>query len=131
METPKTYTAYDDKGDEIQSITAKDATEDINPDEIRQNAENVETIAQEQSKRIHTAIEDLRDEINDAIVVEGIKIDSLIDKAEDGIEKIDVESLNIDTLYALAVKKHDELQVKYNEAAESSAWSVAGVKSVK
>lgn len=131
METPKTYTAYNEKGESLKSITAKDATEDINPDEIKSNAENVETIAQEQSKKIYTALEDMRAEINDAIVIEGTKCDSLIDKAEEGVEKIGIESLNIDTLYALAVKKHDELQVKYNEAAESSAWSVTGVKSVK
>ena len=130
MEQPKTYNGYNNEGTLIASYTGADATERINPDEVKAKIENVIQVSAEQTKKICSALENARTDADNAIIVQGTNMDPYIQAAIAAVEKIgsNMESIiNSGDLYATAVQVHDELQDKNNQEAYNKTSGTSGV----
>ena len=131
MVAPKTYTGYDKDGKAVAHATGVDANEYINPDEVQTAIDKVGTVAEEQMKTISSALNGISGEAADAVIVQGTKIDTVIEevsKALDSVAGSIKDSLS--DMYTQAVKAHDTLQTQANDEAYNAVASASGVVSV-
>ncbi len=130
MEQPKTYKGYDNDGKVIASYTGADATLKINPDEVQAKIDNVIQVSAEQTGKICSALENVRTDADNALIVEGANMDSYIEMAieavtyvKDNIDKI----ISANDLYSAALSVHDQLQKENNQAAYDATANTSGV----
>lgn len=129
MLQPETYRGYDIKDHLIGSKTAKDAKNDIDPDEIKAKAENVEAVVDDCMSSISASLDGVVDDANNALVVNGKSMAPSIEAANESIKGTQTSIkciINSAELYSEAEKKHDELQEKYNKEAENYVRSRPG-----
>ena len=134
MEQPKTYNGYDDNGNVVASYTGADASLKINPEEIKEKIEKVVQVSAEQTKKICSALENVKNDADDALVVQGATIDSFIDMAIQSVEYIkeNIEKIiNAGDLYSAAESVHDQIQIENNKAAYNKTASSSGVKTTQ
>ncbi len=126
MEVPKVYIATDSEGQNICAVTAQDANSLINPSKVQEAIDNVKNKAEEEIKNIINAITYIKLDAEDAIIVEGTKMTQTIDDICKELKQVPNTILeSISSIYGESVKAHDELQIKANEEAYSTANATA------
>ena len=127
----KTYKGYDDEGKCICTKTAKDANNDLNPEEVKAALDNLNDVMADASKTLKKSIEGLIPAADEALLIKGSgykkKINDVLDDADVGIAYLNT---NYDGLYEKAVVFHDKKQREYNNEAKSACWK-SGVVRVK
>ncbi len=134
MEKPKTYKGYDNNGNVIESFTGADASLKINPDEVQEKIEKIVEVSAEQTKKICSALDNVKADADDALIVEGANMDSYMDMAIDAVEKVNKnikDIINAGDLYNQALTVHDQLQIENNKAAYNKTASTTGVVDVR
>ena len=128
MLAPKTYTGYDQDGNQVCSCTATDACEYINPDEVQAAIDNVERVAEEQIQNIISALQGVAPDASDAVIVEGTKMDGVIEDVCTSLGTVS-KSIgdSISSMYTEALSAHDQLQQNSNDQAYNSVISYNGV----
>lgn len=131
MVAPKTYTGYDKDGKAVANATGVDANEYINPDEVQTAIDKVGTVAEEQMKTISSALNGISGEAADAVIVQGTKMDTVIEEASKALDSV-AGSIkdSLSDMYTQAVKAHDTLQNQANDEAYNAVASASGVVSV-
>ena len=123
MESPKTYHGYDSDDNCITTVTADDATNYINPDEVKQAIDNLEAVLKEQFKGISDALRGIEQDANEAVIVQGTKMSGTIEETCNALDAIPSSVMSqIGDLYNESVQVHDQLQTEFNEKAKNAAW---------
>ena len=132
MIQPETYYGYDEQGNQICSSTAVDATKYINPENIREAIQNINTVTEEETGKIVKALNDIIPELEKALVVDGeIILKKTLEDIVAYVQNIPSSlEKQISEINTLANKKHTELQEQANEAAKEAIENQAGVKRV-
>ena len=128
MLAPRKYYGYNRESKCIASCQAEDATTKINPVEVLKALENLESVFTESMNRIASALRDMSNDANEAIIVQGTKMTGAIEDTADSIAQIPsqvVESFH--ELYEASIRKHDELQQWANEQAYKAVKTHSGV----
>lgn len=132
METPKTYSGYDEEGNFVLTVTAVDANGFINPSEVQTAIENVKTVVKEQMTTVTNAIRNFENDAKEAIIVQGTNMSGVIEDICTSLKQLDgTIGDSISCLYDEAVKVHDAIQTKANSEAYSQCSSQSGVVSVR
>ena len=118
MESPKTYRGYNSEGKVIVQQTAQDANDVINPQEVRAAIEHVKEVFSDEMYKLARSLRAITDDANEAIIVQGTKMDKTIEETAKVLEQIPGQVTNgIDSLYDESVKTHDQLQDNFNSEA--------------
>ena len=88
MATPRVFYGYDQKGNCIVTSRALDATTVLNPVEVKAAIENLENVFTEEMKRLASALHDVTQDANEAIIVQGTKMSATIDDTANAIIQI-------------------------------------------
>ena len=132
MEKPATWRGYDDKGECVAEFTAQDANQFIDPAQVQAAIDNLETAFSDGFIQISTSLLGLCVDASDAVIVQGTKMDTVIQDTAQAINSLPSQVLTgITQLYDLAVEAHDNIQRQANEAAQQAAASASGVVSTK
>lgn len=129
---PKTYTGYNDKSEVVTSATANSAKDMVNPGEIESALSNIETAMTEGISQINTAISNVAPDASEAVIIQGTKMDQTIADFQTSLKSFPNEiSSSLSSLVDEAVKVHDDLQDRYNQAAYDAVKNTAGVSTVR
>lgn len=121
MVSPRTFRGYDQNGNQVASCPAKDASEYLNPNEVKAAVDNLIAVFQEEMNNIATALRDTTKDANEAIIVRGTKMTGTIEDTADSIQKIPSQVIgSFQDLYTAAVNTRDALQEELNKAAYNS-----------
>lgn len=131
METPKTYNGYDKDNNCIVTVTAYDANNIVNPDEVKAAIEGVKQAASEAATSIVSALNQITPDADEAVIVEGTKMTGVIEELCTTIGQLPDKVMgNIEGLYDESVQIHDKYQIEANQKAEADARSTANVVNV-
>ena len=126
MEVPKTYIATNSEGQQVCVAKAQDANNLINPDEVKKALDKIEKVAEEGMKNIISAMTDITYDAEEAIIVEGTKMTETIENVCKELKQVpDTLMGSISSIYQEAVRAHDELQIKANNEAKTTAAQAA------
>lgn len=131
METPKTYNGFDKDNNCIVTVTAYDANEIVNPDEVKSAIEGVTQAAADASNSINSALSGYAPDTKEALIVQGTSMTGVIEELISSVGQLSslVEG-TIASIYDEAVKIHDDYQREANQKAEESARSTPEVVNV-
>ena len=128
---PHTYKGYNDENVPLCVYPAEDANSQINPSEIKKAIESARSIIESSTASLINNISKLESDYSAAVQMEGVtEFDSVKDLKE-SINNASKITDSFEELASAAQKKHDELQVKYNTEAHSSAAEYDGVTQVQ
>ncbi len=131
MVSPKTFKGYNEKGEVLSTVPAENANNYINPVNVQNAINNVETVAKEGFDLIKKALSQVEPDASEAIIVQGTKMTAAIEetgKALDTLPRDFKDSISV--LYDESVKAHDQLQNEFNDQARAAA-KIAGVTIVR
>ena len=134
MENPRTYYGYDDKNNLITSETAEDAKKDIDPNEIKEKAENVISVVNDEMTKISNALDGVINDVDNALIVKGKSMKADVDRAIGLVDSTKGEiigKIDCDKLYSNAIEIHDRLQKTYNSRAQGHVRATTGVVIVR
>ena len=104
------------------TIVAQDANNDINPSEIEAAVAAFQSKCETSFQSLVDKLEGVKPEACDAIVVQRTNIGGKMEEIASKITALSSQVGNqFSHLPALAMAKHDELQIAYNAEAESKA----------
>lgn len=133
-DTRKTYYGYDKDGNKVPGAkcTAKDARNDIDVVSLKKTITNAEDMYNTEFEKISKAVEDLADDTEKGLVINGLSLKSnVLDLAE---EIIAMPKENINHMWSIYQQANHllyKLQEKYNEEAKNSVLSMNNVTKVK
>ncbi len=111
-----------------KTFAAKDANNDINPEEVKTAVENVMNTLTDSSVNITNVIKIIRPDAENAYKQNGKTIGPTMElfckEINTSIENL-VNQISDLNLYSKAVTEHDTLQTNYNNEASSSAQACA------
>lgn len=111
-----------------QVYNAKDANEDINPEEVKSAVENLINSLNDASTNITNAINKIKPDAENAYQQNdktiGPTMETFCEEISDALMKIS-DGISNANLYAKAVTEHDTLQTNYNNEASSAAQACA------
>jgi hypothetical protein len=111
-----------------KTFTAKDANEDINPEEVKKAAEGVINSLNDASTNITNAIKKIEPDAEKAYQQNnktiGKAMDDFCGKINEALTDV-ANQVSDANLYSKAVTEHDTLQTNYNNEASSSAQACA------
>ena len=126
--SPKTYKGYDSNNQHVITVTARNATDYINPQEVEAAIEKIKTVATEEIEIITNSLGKLTEDANDAIIVQGTKMTGTFEEITAGIKTIpDQIAEALAELKELAKKQHEELQEQFNETAKAACYQKGAV----
>lgn len=126
--SPKTYNGYDSNNQHVVTVTARNATDYINPQEVATAIEKVKTVATEEIGIISNSLGKLTEDANDAIIVQGTKMTGTFEEIITGIKTIpDQIAESLAELKTIAQQQHDELQNQFNETAKAACYQKGAV----
>ena len=135
METPKTYKGYDADDKYVGELTATNIKKEVlDPDEIKRAVDNVRRVAYEQINEIRTALYDVANDAELAMVINGTNMGPFISGIADeliGQHENIANLLGGKDAYNHALKTHDRYQREVNEAARRSVQQDKNVKYVR
>ncbi len=129
-----TYKGYDKDGKYVVEATADDVTTKyINPNDIKQAVDNLETTCNEQFKKISDKLNEISSEFTTALVVQGTSMQGVIQDAatEVNTELTPVVMSNFDGFYEEAVKVHNETQEQLNQNTKTAVANYNNVVTVR
>ena len=88
MTISKTYKGYDSNNQHVITVTARNATDYINPQEVEAAIEKIKTVATEEIEIITNSLGKLTEDANDAIIVQGTKMTGTFEEIITGIKTI-------------------------------------------
>lgn len=115
---------YDEEGNvkEKKRYTAKKATDDIDPKEIKKAIENIKESCDEKMKDFNSTLKAIEPNAEEAIRIEGTTLKNYITDIKEVADSAGKDiATTLDPLVEKAQEKHDELQKKYNEEAHADA----------
>ena len=120
----ETWAGYNDEGEEIKRFKAADATNDIDPEEVKTAIENVKQRCDEEFKSISDKLTGLTDGALNALRIEGATLQEYIDQIGEIVNQFGTEIADkLEPLIEKAQEEHDRLQEGYNEDAKNKASS--------
>lgn len=128
---PHTYRGYNEKGEILCGISAQNANSQIDPSAIKSAIEAAKEIIKSSTTSLTKNISDLEEKYSKAVQMEGVTGFDSVDDLKNNIDKVSKITDSFDELASAAKKKHDELQVKYNTEAHSSAAGCSGVTEIR
>lgn len=128
---PHTYKGYNEKGEILCGIPAQNANSQIDPSAIKSAIEAAKEIIESSTTSLTKNISDLEKEYSEAVQMEGVTGFDSVDDLKENINNVSKITDSFDELASAAKKKHDELQVKYNTEAHSSAAGCSGVTEIR
>lgn len=134
MVEPKTYTGYDKDSVKVATITAVDANEYLNPDEVQKAIDNLEAVATEQLQLIAKALSTIAYDASHAVVVKSTNMQQTIDEMAAEISNGEiVKSIvdNVSEMHTVAIEAHDQLQNNANDDAYNTILNSKGVEIVR
>jgi len=127
MVSPRTFHGYKNVNgteQEVASCAAKDATEYLDPNEVKSAIDNLINVFQEEMNNIANALRDTTKDTNEAIIVQGTKMTGTVEDTADSIAKIPSQVVeSFQQLYTTAVQTRDAIQDELNEAAYASVYN--------
>ena len=131
MESPKSFAGYDKDGNVLCRVTATDANEYINPNEVKSAIEKVKSAAESGTNSITKAVKNIESDASEAVIVQGTKMTEAINQTCNAVKKIPGKiGETLEEMHTAAVEAHDRLQTEANEQAYNSAW-IEGVVNVR
>ncbi|MBR2785806.1 MAG: hypothetical protein IKD74_07495 [Clostridia bacterium] len=131
LESPRTYRGYNSNNEVVITKQAANANGDLNPAEVKQAIENVKAVFEEQMNGVARALRNISQDADEAIVVEGTKMNDTIEDTAQVLTQIGPQiTQGIDTLYELSVDAHNKIQQNYNNMAYN-ACRVNGVVDIR
>ena len=131
LESPRTYRGYNSNNEVVITKQAANANGDLNPVEVKQAIENVKAVFEEQMNGVARALRNISQDADEAIVVEGTKMNDTIEDTAQVLTQIGPQiTQGIDTLYELSVDAHNKIQQNYNNMAYN-ACRVNGVVDIR
>lgn len=128
---PHTYRGYNEKGEILCGIPAQNANSQIDPSAIKSAIEAAKEIIKSSTTSLTKNISDLEEKYSEAVQMEGVTGFDCVDDLKKNINNVSKITDSFDELASAAKKKHDELQVKYNTEAHSSAAGCSGVTEIR
>lgn len=128
---PHTYRGYNEKGEILCGIPAQNANSQIDPSAIKSAIEAAKEIIKSSTTSLTKNISELEEKYSEAVQMEGVTGFDSVDDLKNNIDNVSKITDSFDELASAAKKKHDELQVKYNTEAHSSAAGCSGVTEIK
>ena len=120
----ETRAGYNDEGEEIKRFKAADATNDIDPEEIKTAIENVKQRCDDEFKSISSKLTGLTDGALNALRIEGATLQEYIDQISEIVNQFGADIADkLEPLIEKAQEEHDKLQTEYNKDAKSKASS--------
>lgn len=130
LTSPGIYYGTNEQGETI-TVRAQDANDYINPQNVLNAINNIDSIVTEELKKITDALQPLGAEIDTAIVVKDKKMEQTVDDIciaiMDSAKYFDA----ISGLYNDAVEAHNNLQQQLNNEAQACASRVSESANVK
>lgn len=121
--SPQTYHGYDSEGNCVSSATASSALDYIDPVAISNAVDKVSTVATDEMKQITTQLSKIKDDSNDAVIVQGTRMTSTFEDVITGINTIPGQiGDSLAELKTLAQQEHDNLQTQFNESARKACY---------
>lgn len=121
---------YDKDNKKLATVSSDIAKNYLDPNEVKENVDNLETVIADGLSTISTAIaSEALPEAETALVVEDTKTDELFDEVTNALTDGTITtSLNegIDEIYNISVTKHNEIQEKFNDDARTEANNYEG-----
>lgn len=119
MISPETYTGTSKSGKHI-SVTAQDASKDIDCEAIKSTVESIKETAKETLEGVSFKVRHI-EAGKDTLSVEDKTLKPLIDEVSDWIEALPKEGIyeSLDSAAAYAEERHDEFQEQYNKEAKA------------
>ena len=128
MVSPRTFYGYDNESRCVASATALDATTLLDPAEVKAAVDNLENVFSTEMTSIATALHNMTQDANEAVIVQGTSMSGTIDDTATAISQIPGQvSSSISELYGLACQVHDSLQEQANEEARAAVSRASGV----
>ncbi len=132
MVAPKSYTGYDQEGNVVVRCQAVDANQYLNPAEVKAAIDNVESVAEDSINRISNALVNVAPDANEAVIIQGTKIQGTIDDVCEAIKTLPGTIVDsISSLYTESISAHDKLQNQANDSAYNQTRATQGVVSVR
>lgn len=132
MLAPKTYTGYDQEGNVVCRCTAIDANEYLNPNDVKNAIDNIESVATEGINNICKALNNVAPDADEAVIVQGTKVTGTIEEVCSAIKSLPSSITdNISSMYTEAIAAHDNLQTQANDGAYNQVRNTADVVSVR
>lgn len=128
---PHTYRGYNEKGEILCGIPAQNANSQIDPSAIKSAIEAAKEIIKSSTTSLTKNISDLEEKYSKAVQMEGVTGFDSVNDLKNNIDNVSKITDSFDELASAAKKKHDELQVKYNTEAHSSAAGCSGVTEIR
>lgn len=126
----ETWSAYDKDGKYINSYVAVDVTtEYLNPDEVKEAIENLESVCNEQFGIVSDKLNTIAPDVGSAINVGDTNMQKTIEEVATQINTDFTPAImdgGITGLYDEAVRVHNTTQEQCNSDAKSSAQKLAG-----
>lgn len=131
LESPRTYRGYNSNNEVVITKQAANANNEINPTEVKQAIENVKAVFDEQMNGVARALRNISQDADEAIVVEGTKMNDTIEETANLLTQIGPQiTQGIDALYGLSVEAHNKIQQNFNNQAYN-ACRVNGVVDIR
>lgn len=128
----KRYIGFDKENKQIATCMATDANTLLNPEEVKQAIDNVESVTNTEMDTISAALINLSDDAVDAIIVQGTNMASTIEDTAKALKDVGkVIKGTLEEIYDLAVEAHDKLQSDFNTKAYNAVAATSGVVSVR
>lgn len=128
---PHTYKGYNEKGETLCGVSAKNANSQIDPSAIKSAIESARSIIENSTASLINNISKLESDYSAAVQMEGVTGFDSVEDLKESINNVSKITDSFEELASAAQKKHDELQVKYNTEAHSSAAGYSGVTQVQ
>lgn len=127
----KTFKGYNQQGEVLSTVTAENANNYINPDEVKAAIDNVETVAKNGFENVKKALRNVEPDASEAIVVQGTKMTETIEETGNSLDSFPgLFKESISVLHTESIKVHDQIQTEFNNQARESA-KVADVVNVR
>lgn len=121
---------YDKDNNLIATVSSDVAKNYLDPNEVQENVENLETVIADGLTTINNAISsEAAYDAENALVVEDTNTRELFDEITNTLTDGTITtSLNksIDEMYNISVTKHNEIQEKFNQDARDKANNYSG-----
>lgn len=128
----KRYIGFDKENKQIATCMATDANTLLNPEEVKQAIDNVESVTNTEMDTISAALINLSDDAVDAIIVQGTNMASTIEDTAKALKDVGKGIKGtLEELYDLSVEAHDKLQSDFNTKAYNAVAATSGVVSVR
>ena len=124
---PKTYPITNAEGEKIGSVTAADALNFINPNQVSAKIDEINNLVDTDIKKIKKVLTDYAEDSDEAMIIEGASMKKPIEEFTDSIEEVPgaIKS-SLEELKNQCEQAHKDKQQEYNEEAEAEAERRSG-----